>query len=151
MHSALVYGDLKVHWWIHNQVSFSCRERWKYRSMYAAAKIDPSASWLSRALNILQKYISWTTAISAIILLNQFDREIFLLWQYQQARFQIRLAGIQDWNWSLLWGGSFKNEFPFEPQPHIEEFMRKMSNHINSLLQCLFFNILSAWMTTDLG
>ena len=27
---------------------------------YAAAKIDPSASWLSRALNILQKYISWT-------------------------------------------------------------------------------------------
>ena len=48
-----------------------------YIYSYASAKIDPSASWLSRVRNILQKYISWTTAISAMILLNQFDQEIF--------------------------------------------------------------------------
>ena len=52
-------------------------EKDEYMDPYASAKIDPSANWLSRVLNILRKiYFSWTTAISAIILLNQFDQEI---------------------------------------------------------------------------
>ena len=87
-------------------------EKDEYIDPYASAKIDPSANWLSRVLNILQKIYF----VNHCHLSNNIAESIwsgdFLLWQYQQSRFQIRLAGIQDWNWSLLWGGHLKMNSP---------------------------------------